>query len=236
MKYRFLKLSIFSFTTYFLAVPVNADLVELNPNSSNASEDRIEQLTSTLAQGAYAESDNIDIPALSEPKSEITPQTIYNLRGHDSQALLTNNKSRYSHLKVEKKTYYPDSNIHTFSKIKTSSWSVSCEKKKFDHMKICDMHEGDLWVFLINGRYSVSVGSDHYPGSKGGLRIDNSQAIYGYEGELPKPLNIIEKLKKAKIAYTRYQEWPYEYNKDGEVSLKDFTKQFNEMLKQYKNL
>jgi hypothetical protein len=68
------------------------------------------------------------------------------------------------------------------------------------------------------------------------LRIDNSSAIYGYEGELPKPLNIIERLKKGKITYTRYQEWPYEYNKDGEVSLKDFTKQFNEMLKQYKNL
>ena len=50
MKYRFLKLSIFSFTTYFLAVPVNADLVELNPNSNNVSEDRIEQLTRTLQQ------------------------------------------------------------------------------------------------------------------------------------------------------------------------------------------
>ena len=110
------------------------------------------------------------------------------------------------------------------------------EKKKFDHMKICDMHEGDLWVFLINGRYSVSIGSNHYPRSKGGLRIDNSSAIYGYEGDLPKPLSIIERLKKGKIAYTRYQEWPYEYDKDGEVSLKNFTKQFNEMLKQYKNL
>ena len=55
MKYRFLKLSILSFTTYFLAVPVNADLVELNPNSNNVSEDRIEQLTNTLAQGSYAD-------------------------------------------------------------------------------------------------------------------------------------------------------------------------------------
>lgn len=98
------------------------------------------------------------------------------------------------------------------------------------------MSEGDLWVFLINGEYSVDVGSNHYPGSKGGLRIDNGSAIYGYEGELPKPLSIIERLKKGKVAYTRYKEWPYEYNKDGEVSLKDFAKQFNEMLKQYKNL
>ena len=259
MKYRFLKLSIFSFTTYFLAVPVNADLVELNPNSNNVSEDRIEQLTRTLQQAeSYLDSINIP-PAISEPKSEITsktnysslrqiissedgsftdaPQTIYPLKENSTgDTLLTNKKSRYSDLKVEKKTYYPDASIHTYSTWKPKTWVVNCEKKKFDHMKICDMHEGDLWVFLINGRYSVSIGSNHYPRSKGGLRIDNSSAIYGYEGDLPKPLSIIERLKKGKIAYTRYQEWPYEYNKDGEVSLKDFTKQFNEMLKQYKNL
>lgn len=212
MKYRFLKLSIFSFTTYFLAVPVNADLVELNSN--DVSTDRIEQLTRTLAQSSYAESNDIDIP--SEPKSEIT---IYSLKD-----------------RVEKKTYSPNTrNLHNYN-YTPPTWWINCYKKKFDNMKVCSMIAGDLWVFLINGRYSVSIGSNHYPRSKGGLRIDNSSAIYGYEGDLPKPLSIIERLKKGKIAYTRYQEWPYEYNKDGEVSLKDFTKQFNEMLKQYKNL
>jgi hypothetical protein len=235
MKYRLLKLSIVSFTTSFLAVHVNADLVELNPNSSNASEDRIEQLTRTLAQSSYAESNDIDLP--SEPKSEITSKTNYSsqrqiIMASDGSFTDEPNLSET----VEKKTYYPNTrNLHTY-RWEPKTWVVNCEKKKFDHMKICDMHEGDLWVFLINGRYSVSIGSNHYPRSKGGLRIDNSSAIYGYEGDLPKPLSIIERLKKGKIAYTRYQEWPYEYNKDGEVSLKDFTKQFNEMLKQYKNL
>ena len=232
MKYRFLKLSVFSFTTCFLAVPVNADVVNLS--KENVSTDHIEQLTRTLALGGYNNSDDINPPAVSE--SGGTGQTIYLLKENDGKSLLTNKNSRYSHLKVEKKTYYPDSNIHTFSKFKTPSWSINCEKKKFDNMKICYMHEGDLWVFLTNGRYSVSVGSDHYPGSQGGLKIDNSSAIYGYEGEFPKPSSVIERLKKGKIAYTRYKKWPYEYNKDGEVSLEDFTKKFNEMLKQYKNL
>ena len=232
MKYRFLKLSVFSFTTCFLAVPVNADVVNLS--KENVSTDHIEQLTRTLALGGYNNSDDINPPAVSE--SGGTGQTIYLLKENDGKSLLTNKNSRYSHLNVEKKTYYPDSNIHTFSKFKTPSWSINCEKKKFDNMKICYMHEGDLWVFLTNGRYSVSVGSDHYPGSQGGLKIDNSSAIYGYEGEFPKPSSVIERLKKGKIAYTRYKKWPYEYNKDGEVSLEDFTKKFNEMLKQYKNL
>jgi hypothetical protein len=232
MKYRFLKLSVFSFTTCFLAVPVNADVVNLS--KENVSTDHIEQLTRTLALGGYNNSDDINPPAVSE--SGGTGQTIYLLKENDGKSLLTNKNSRYSHLKVEKKTYYPDSNIHTFSKFKTPSWSINCEKKKFDNMKICYMNEGDLWVFLTNGRYSVSVGSDHYPGSQGGLKIDNSSVIYGYEGEFPKPSSVIERLKKGKVAYTRYKKWPYEYNKDGEVSLEDFTKKFNEMLKQYKNL
>ena len=232
MKYRFLKLSVFSFTTCFLAVPVNADVVNLS--KENVSTDHIEQLTRTLALGGYNNSDDINPPAVSE--SGGTGQTIYLLKENDGKSLLTNKNSRYSHLNVEKKTYYPDSNIHTFSKFKTPSWSINCEKKKFDNMKICYMHEGDLWVFLTNGRYSVSVGSDHYPGSQGGLKIDNSSAIYGYEGEFPKPSSVIERLKKGKVAYTRYKKRPYEYNKDGEVSLEDFTKKFNEMLKQYKNL
>ena len=205
-----------------------ADLVELNSN--DVSTDRIEQLTRTLAQGGYSH------PAADGSFTD-APQTIYPLKENSTgDTLLTNKKSRYSDLKVEKKTYYPDASIHTYSTWKPKTWVVNCEKKKFDHMKICDMHEGDLWVFLINGRYSVSIGSNHYPRSKGGLRIDNSSAIYGYEGEFSKSLSIIERLKKGKVAYTRYQKWPYEYNKDGEVSLKDFTKQFNEMLKQYRKL
>ena len=76
MKYRLLKLSIVSFTTSFLAVHVNADLVELNPNSSNASEDRIEQLTNTLAQGSYSHPDDIDLPAVSNVSVKLREKTI----------------------------------------------------------------------------------------------------------------------------------------------------------------
>ena len=85
-----------------------ADLVELNPNSNNVSEDRIEQLTNTLAQGSYAESDDTDIPALSTTYS-FKPQTFY---------------------------------------------YIYCRKKEFDNTKICYLKADDIYVFLINGRYS----------------------------------------------------------------------------------
>lgn len=42
-------------------------------------------------------------------------QTIYQLKDSNGTTLLTNKQGRYTALKVEKKTYYPDSNIHSYS-------------------------------------------------------------------------------------------------------------------------
>ena len=215
MKYRFFKLSIFSLTLYLLAMSVNTALA-----------DRIIILS---ADGSFTE----------EAKTSDEAKT-YQLRDSPETVALTNNESRYSNLKVEKKTYYPDSSIPalstTYSFQPRTFYYINCHKKEFDNTKICYLKAGDIYVFLINGRYSVDVGSNHYPRSKAGLRIDNNPAVYGYEGEFSKPLSIIEKLKKGKFAYTRYQEWPYLSDIDKKTDLKDFTKQFNEMLKQYKEL
>ncbi|MDM1342882.1 lytic transglycosylase domain-containing protein [Acinetobacter pseudolwoffii] len=51
-------------------------------------------------------------------------QTIYQLRDSNGSTLLTNKKSRYNHLQVEKKTYYPDSNIHSYRNWGSSEASV----------------------------------------------------------------------------------------------------------------
>ncbi len=63
-------------------------------------------------------------------------QTIYQLKESNGTTLLTNKQSRYSHLKVEKKTYYPDSNMHNYSNWGSSEASVlpsySRNKNAFD--------------------------------------------------------------------------------------------------------
>lgn len=63
-------------------------------------------------------------------------QTIYQLKDSNGTTLLTNKKNRYNHLKVEKKTYYPDSNIHSYSNWGSSEASVlpsySRNKNAFD--------------------------------------------------------------------------------------------------------
>jgi hypothetical protein len=65
-------------------------------------------------------------------------QTIYQLKDSNGTTLLTNKQSRYSNLKVEKKTYYPDSNIHSYSNWGASESSVlpsySRNKNAFDHI------------------------------------------------------------------------------------------------------
>ncbi|MGE8682910.1 MAG: lytic transglycosylase domain-containing protein [Acinetobacter sp.] len=63
-------------------------------------------------------------------------QTIYQLRDSNGTTLLTNKQGRYSNLKVEKKTYYPDSNIHSYSNWGSNEASVlpsySRNKNAFD--------------------------------------------------------------------------------------------------------
>lgn len=70
--------------------------------------------------------------------SVLAGQTIYQLKDSNGTTLLTNKKSKYSHLKVEKKTYYPDSNIHSYSNWGSSEASVlpsySKNKNAFDHI------------------------------------------------------------------------------------------------------
>ncbi len=63
-------------------------------------------------------------------------QTIYQLKDSNGTTLLTNKKSRYNHMQVEKKTYYPDSNIHSYSNWGSSESAVlpsySKNKNAFD--------------------------------------------------------------------------------------------------------
>ena len=68
----------------------------------------------------------------------VAGETIYQLTESNGTTLLTNKKSKYSHLKVEKKTYYPDSNMHSYSNWGSSESSVlpsySRNRNAFDAM------------------------------------------------------------------------------------------------------
>ncbi len=66
-------------------------------------------------------------------------QTIYQFKDNNGTTLLTNKKkAEYSHLKVVKATYYPDSNIHTYSNWGKTEASVlpsyNRNRNAFDHL------------------------------------------------------------------------------------------------------
>lgn len=71
--------------------------------------------------------------------SSYAGQTIYQFKDDNGTTLLTNKKkAEYNHLKVVKATYYPDSNIHSYSNWGSSEASVlpsySRNKNAFDQM------------------------------------------------------------------------------------------------------
>lgn len=133
-------------------------------------------------------------------------------------------------LQLEKVVKYDNSEF--------TKWKNSCSKDRFNNTKSCSLTNSysDVMVTIISGRYGVYVGRKHYPRTQSAIKIDENAPIYGYEGISNTPQKIIEQMKNGKTAYTRYKEWPYEYNKDGEVDLTGFKEAFNQMLEEYKKL
>ncbi|MHA5056430.1 hypothetical protein ACX2CK_06530 [Acinetobacter schindleri] len=160
-------------------------------------------------------------------------QEIYILKTSDGSTLLTAKEpteEKYGKFAVEKKTYYPE-----WSPL---DWNYACSKDKFDGKKSCSLNKShsDVMVGIFDGQHSVYVGRDHYPRSQSAIKVDSNAPIYGYEGSSDTPKKVIEQMKKGKVAYTRYREWPYNYNQDGEVDLTGFAEKYNEMLEKYREL
>lgn len=155
---------------------------------------------------------------------------IYVLKDKDGSTLLSARDKSGGDLQLEKVIKYDNSEF--------TKWGTSCSKDKFNNTKSCSLTKShsDVMVTIINGRYSVYVGREHYPRTQSAIKIDESTPVYGYEGVSQTPQKVIEQMKNGKIAYTRYQEWPYKYNKDGEVDLSGFAEAFNQMLEEYKKL
>lgn len=156
-------------------------------------------------------------------------KNIYVYEDKNGSTLLTAKESNNPEL-IKTRTIAVENNI--------LDWQVNCTKDRFNGVKSCSLNKPyrDVMVTLIDGRYGVYIGRGHFPRTSSAIKIDENAPISGYEGVSKTPMKVIEQMKKGKIAYTRYKEWPYEYNKDGEVELEGFAKKFEEMKLQYKSL
>lgn len=127
-------------------------------------------------------------------------------------------------------------NNNSLQTIKNEWTYGSCYKDRFNGAKICSMHNKNIMIAIINGEQNIYIGNNHYPGKKTAVKIDNGITYYGKEGYFYNSKVIIEDMKKGNVIYTRYVEWPYEYNVDSEISLIGFTKALNNLRHRYSEI
>jgi len=123
------------------------------------------------------------------------------------------------------KIYYTDGsaifsgipgNTLQLSEPSESNWSVICQKDPINDKKMCFMTIKDLFVFVHgNGKITVIIGHNHFPGSTAAIRIDKDTPMTtspANEGTFThgKSAKIVERLKSAKSVTTRYMEWPHQ--------------------------
>ena len=160
----------------------------------------------------------------------ITASEIYVYKDSSGATILSGRDRNGGDLQLEKVVKYDNSEF--------TKWKNNCSKDRFNNTKTCSLTKSysDVMVTIISDRYGVYIGRKHYPRTQTAIKIDNNAPIYGYEGISNTPQKIIEQMKNGKTAYTRYKEWPYEYNRDGEVDLTGFKEAFDQMLEEYKKL
>ena len=160
----------------------------------------------------------------------VAASDIYVYKDKGGSTILTARDKSGGDLKLEKVIKYDNSEF--------TKWKSNCTKDKFNNTKICSLNKSysDVMVTIIDGRYGVYIGRNHFPRTQSAIKIDDNTPIYGYEGSSNTPQKVIEQMKKGKVAYTRYKEWPYEYNQDGETDLTGFAEKYDEMLEEYKKL
>ncbi|MFM2348280.1 MAG: hypothetical protein RL654_3033 [Pseudomonadota bacterium] len=110
-----------------------------------------------------------------------------------------------------------------------TNWTAACKRDAMSDGITCHLKRGALWVFQFKtGRTTVSIGSDHYPGSSVAVRIDNLppiQAPAGKDGNLDTSASgsVTTQLSKGQKFRTRYMKWPYREWVEGEEGTRGFT-------------
>ena len=107
-----------------------------------------------------------------------------------------------------------------------TNWSTRCKRDEMDDTHWCALDRGDLRIGIWkDGTPFVSIGNSHYPNSDIAIRVDKNKPITASEKigfTSAQSLETIDQLKKGNSVLTRYQEWPYQSNKDKSLELFGF--------------
>lgn len=124
----------------------------------------------------------------------------------------------------------PESTLETMADLHLENWSFSCKADEIDDSHWCSMRKKGISVGVWkDGSGVVSVGHSHYPGSSVTIRVDKNAPITKSEDSSfsqSQTKEILDQLRAGTSAVTRYQEWPYQSNKDTRVDLFGFAEGF----------
>lgn len=251
---------LFLFIVAFSFQLSNADLVEL---SGEHETDRIAQLTRTLSEGSYGESD-IDIKldevdsveATKKNPILINPQDYKDLGIKSRDKIFADSDIWYLPKSKEyaEQKYFPN-NIRFFkflnknhavlddtddeSATDNDYWYVSCSRDRITDEKNCILGKYEM-AFIRSSKtgwiFSVSKETKKLNlAAYQYIRIDKSPALKSKTFFKGQPtLNIIEQMKKGRTVYTRFYEWSDEYEEI--IPLKGFSIAYNTLNIMYSKL
>ena len=250
---------VFLFIAYFPFQLTHADLVRL---SQQASDDRIEQLTQTLALGSYAEAEDINLDKTDSDDVTknnpilINPQDYKDLGIKHSDKVYADSDIWYfpESKKYAEQKYFPN-NIRLFkllnedvaelndmddkSRTDSDQWLVVCWKDRITDTKNCVLGKYEM-IFMRSSKtgwmFSVSKEIKELDRSEYQyIRIDKSPAWKSKNFFKGQPtLNIIEQMKNGNTAYTRFNEWSKQYEEV--IPLKGFSNAYNTLKIMYSKL
>ncbi|WP_162887109.1 hypothetical protein [Pseudomonas syringae] len=131
------------------------------------------------------------------------------------------------------------STLDTIKDLNLVNWDTACKTDGMDDKRWCYISKKDLTIGIWkDGSTFISIGHDHFPSSQIAIRIDQSPPLTAPEktGFDSKQVGeILSSLKKGQKVLTRYQEWPYERNKDVTIDLYGFNEAWTIINKIYQS-
>lgn len=102
------------------------------------------------------------------------------------------------------------------------TWNIHCDRDKMTNRRHCYAAYKTIFMFFEqNGRESIIVGSDHFPGKVTSIKIGEKRFdTRDSDGAFPQAKAIISNLRDGKTVVTRYTKWPYETWIDDEFTLR----------------
>lgn len=133
----------------------------------------------------------------------------------------------------------PENTLDVLSDVHGTNWGRVCRLDEMDDTHWCYLDKKDLRIGIWkDGTPFVSIGHSHYPNSTVAVRVGGNKPIKASENTgftKAQSVEIVEQLKKGNSVLTRYQEWPYQSNKDTSMELFGFPQAWAILQKIYES-